>query len=171
MRFKSTLLAAALMLAPIGFAHAVPITVDFTATGFGASAPQSSVAGTLVYEAASLGATTISSITSLNLTIAGHSYTLGEVGSLPWGANLFIGGTACAVNCITHGTNDFWFQWNPLTKTGVNFAYSAPGSSFHNTSTFSSFSAAVRVPEPMSLGSMGAGLLAMWGLRRRRSAS
>jgi len=68
-------------------AHAVPVTVTFSATGISPawnssgpapSVPQSTVSGTIVYEAVDAHSP-IQSITSINLIIAGHTYTTNEL--------------------------------------------------------------------------------------------
>lgn len=172
MRFKSRLIAVLVLMAPLGFAHAIPVTVQFTATGFAATAPESSVSGTLVFEGAGVNST-IDSLTSLNLTIGGHNYALGEVGFVsPFGTNLnLVGGTLSGVNGILHGSTDFWLIWNMPTLTGSSFAYSVPGgnSNFWSTTNFSNFSITTSVDEPSYLAMLGLGLLAMWFFRRRQA--
>lgn len=67
-------------------AHATPFELTFTATGFGpgifssSNAPQSPVSGSILFTAASLGAA-VTSIDAIDLTIGGHAYTVGEVGT------------------------------------------------------------------------------------------
>ncbi len=175
MRFKSMLVAAALMLVHGGIAHAVPVTLDFTAIGFSSSAPESSVTGTLVYEADSAAAITINSLTSIDLTIAGHAYTLGEVGFIsPFGVTQnivggILDGTFCPVSCIPHGINDFWLQWDAVAQIGVGFAYSVTGGTLWTTPRFTEFKiTAASVPEPKPITLLGIGLLAVWIFRRRR---
>src|SRR3954469_19731235 len=62
-------------------AHAIPVTVSFAVSGFrsddGEVPPTDPVVGSIVYDAASI-TSNINSLTSVNLTIAGHTYTIGE---------------------------------------------------------------------------------------------
>ena len=107
-------------------AHAIAITVSFQASPFQAGAPTDPVVGSIVYDAAST-TSTINSLTSINLTTAGHTYTLGEVGFLsPFGADQFIYGLINGTT-IVNGTNDFVFRWNETTLIPVEFTYSAVG--------------------------------------------
>ena len=60
-------------------AGAIPVTLTFTASGFGPGAPQDPVTGSYTWEADSVTGD-IAALTAVNLTIGGHTYTLGEVG-------------------------------------------------------------------------------------------
>src|SRR5258708_4241210 len=91
-------------------ARAIPITVSFTASGFPARAPADPVTGIITYDAASTTAS-INALTSVSLTIAGHTYSLGE---LAFASNVdqFIGGALNGVGGLDLGTNDFALVWD-----------------------------------------------------------
>ena len=81
-----------LSVSPLTPAGAIPITVSFTAASFieleeAVAAPMDPVTGSIVYDAAST-TSNINSLTSINLTITGHTYLLSEVGFIsPFGSN------------------------------------------------------------------------------------
>lgn len=144
-------------------AHAIPVTVSFTASGFtseggGLPAPTDPVVGSIVYDAASI-TSNINSLTSANLTIAGHTYTVGELSfanssppSSPFAAiGTPNGGVCCAA---TNGADTFFVEWIQASLVPLVFIYataSVPGDIW-TSSNFTQFSiTAAAVPEPSSL--------------------
>ena len=161
------------MMGMAGTANAIPIEMSFAATDFsGGAAP---VSGAFTWDAASTTAT-IDSLLSVSLTIAGHTYTLGEVGFIsPIDASLgdTIGGVINGVCCIGGGTDDFTIDWDRESGDPNTFTYIFLGlEDFPSSNTFSSFSiTATEIPEPSTLAlfATGLALLAFMGWRRRGS--
>jgi hypothetical protein len=123
------------------------------------------VTGSIVYDAAST-TSNINSLTSINLTIAGHTYLLSEVGFIsPAGSNQLIGGLSFGVGGIFHGTDDFSIRWNETTLIPFDFTYATtlPSGGIFRSATFTQFSvtAAAAVPEPSSLALLAAGVASL----------
>ena len=119
-RILASLSLAALLF---GNAQAVPITAQFVVGDFtDLTAPTDPVTGSIVWEAAS-PYDPIESLTSIDLTIAGHAYTLGEIGFLSPGTTNIVGGTVDGVDWITTRKNDFYLFWDRETLAPIYFAY------------------------------------------------
>ena len=156
-------------------ARAMTVELDFTAVDFPASAPNTSLTGRFTYEAASL-TSAIMSLTSVNLTISGHAYTLGEVGASSSRDAQLIGTTIEGVGNVENGVNTFAFGYSLSTgaPTGKSFDYAMVSTSdIYETFTYTQFSvqsvSSVAAPEPATwslvlLGFLGAGAV---GARRR----
>ena len=107
MRLRYLTILLLLATAP---AQAATYEMDFTATQFTAGPD---VSGSFTYTANAPGGP-ITAFQSVALTIAGHAYTVAEVGFLDAGANPtgevgLIGGKINGVNQINAGTIDFMF--------------------------------------------------------------
>jgi hypothetical protein len=133
-------------------AQALPFTVSFTAT-FDAGAPVNPVSGSFTYEASSITGP-ILALDAVNLTIAGFTYSLANVG---FGGNVptaqEFGGTLNGIDDIGPDTNDFFLIFDATTATAETFAYSTPTdpTGFSPAISFSAFAITpAAIPEPES---------------------
>ena len=172
LRNFGALTAFSLLLA--GAAHAIPITLSFTAAGFVGPdpAPNDPLSGTIVYEAASV-TSPIESLISISLTIGDHTYTLDEIGFVNDGTSAIVGGLEGGVLGSGNFMDDFWIVWEPPTLLPLNFLYAALVSpaGIWETSTFSQFSVAAAVPEPAPLVLLAFGIGGMFAARHRKARS
>lgn len=154
-RFVRILIAPSfLMLASVA-AQAAPMLLSFQVTGFGVAAgpvvpvPQDPVAGSILYDAASPTAD-IDSLLDINLTIAGHVYTVAELTFDSTTNTQGIGGAASGVNGLG-ATHDFFITWDQATLTPGSFFYTTPDGITVFSGRISAFSVvAAAVPEPAS---------------------
>ncbi len=157
------------MMGMAGTAHALAFQMEFTATNFSGGAPVDPVSGSITYEAASDTAVVVSFI-SVDLTIAGHVYTISELGfQFLATTNFTIGGSASGVSGIPGNTDDFRIGWDPTAPTPSLFQYTTldTGPLFESV-TFEEFSI-TPAPEPSTLAlfATGLALLGFLGWRRR----
>ena len=153
------------------------IEVSFTASNFPSyfdpyssnyqAAPDDPITGSISYEAASLTAP-IESLLSVDLTIAGHSYVIDEIGFArlePYG--MVIGGlsTGGPTQISADAGNDFWVYWKVYPDGAIepmSFSYSTalPKGVWYASNLSVSVSSSSQVPEyGSSLLFMGIGLI------------
>lgn len=156
----------------VGPARAVVVDYTFTASGFAAGAPEDPVSGSIQWEAASL-TSPIDSLVSIDLSIAGHAYTLGELAFQNDLATSRIGDTANGgISNLTAGTDDFVIIFNRLNTTlPLEFfdytSVQSPSGVFPTTSGEATASLAP-LPEPGTLSLFGLGLMGITAYGRRR---
>jgi hypothetical protein len=178
-KFAIGLATLALSIASTQTAQAASFTLSFAANNFaalnGSTPPASSIAGNIGYDAATINSP-ITSLNSIALTIAGYSYTLGEVDFANSFSSSSIGGTITGLGGLAAGTNDFSLGWDRTTllPTGVLYV-TTNTSSFYDSRTFTSFSitpaATISVPEPLTIiGSLIGGTAALQ-MRKKLAAS
>lgn len=161
-------------------AQAANVTMEFTASGFlngGAQYPgfNGPVTGRISWDRANVG-DPISTLTGIDLTIAGHTYSLSEVGVANNGTTqTAVGGLANGANSVVGSGefNDFLLIFDRVNPGLGQFAYSIKGKLgaiwWFPTFTEARF-VTQTVPEP------AAGLLALAALgllvtNRRRSSA
>jgi hypothetical protein len=177
---RALALAGAIVAMGMGLAapaRAITVELDFTAVDFPPASPNASISGRFTYEAASL-TSPATSLTSVDLTISGHTYTLGEVGVALFGDTEVIGSTIEGVGNLQSGVNTFVLSYIPATgmPDEDGFQYGAVGNpDISESLRYSEFSlravGAAPAPEPATwalllIGFLGAGALAV---RRRFS--
>ncbi|MFL6707357.1 MAG: hypothetical protein ACJ8HI_04035 [Massilia sp.] len=110
--FFATIVGAACLLCSTAI-HATPYKLEFTASGFGpgifggATAPQNSVKGSILFTAPSVNGA-ISSIDGVDLTIFGHSYTADEIGTSPYSDGHTFGAKVNGVGVTRTNSDDFY---------------------------------------------------------------
>jgi hypothetical protein len=117
-------------------AQAITVELDFTAD-FPAGSPDTIVTGQFIYQAASV-TSPVDSLTSVDLTIGGHTYSLAELGSKTLGPFNLIGSTSPGLGTVDEGVDSFFLEYDPIAGTPINFPYS--------TSSFPAIADAVSVP-------------------------
>jgi hypothetical protein len=152
-------------------AHAITVQLDFTAD-FAPPSPVATVTGRFIYEAPSL-TSEITSLTSVDLTISGHTYTLGELGFAGsfFPGNETIGTTDPALGIADFGKDTLFLTFALASGTPLGFGYgtsSPPGIS--SLESFSQFSLTA-IPEPATWAMLLTGFLGAGALAARKRLS
>lgn len=160
--------------------HAGVVTMEFFADGFQNAGVQfpgfnGPVSGRISWDSNNL-LDPIAAFTDIDLEIAGHAYTLAEVGDGGQGT------TQSAIGGLVHGantavgdglSNDFLIVFDRVNPAIVAFAYTIQGKGgaiwWTPTDTSARFVDTNGVPEPSSL-LLGIAALGALGLSRRRTA-
>ncbi|MFZ5572920.1 MAG: PEP-CTERM sorting domain-containing protein [Thermodesulfobacteriota bacterium] len=190
----SSLVLCLLLLALSTTARATAITAaySFTATDFGAAAPQAVVSGSFTATFSTIsgnGPNADASLADVRLEILGQQYHCDNTGILlrngrlmyngDYEGNFCIGGKAGGVDMGTAGTNDFWLKFMDFGKvygtdqySGLDFIYweSKSGTSFKAKTVV--ISRIQPVPEAGTFWMLGSGLIALAtaGFHHRRSS-
>jgi PEP-CTERM motif len=165
MRLSMLSVAAVAAMAFAAPAQAITVELNFTAN-FSANAPQTTVTGQFIYEAPTL-TSDITSLTSVDLTISGHTYTLSELG---FSGSLFpgtdtIGTIDPALGIVDFGKDTFSLSFDLATGAGNSLGYGTSSPEGIAVSTIFSHFSVEAVPEPATwsllvIGFLSAGVLA-----------
>lgn len=165
-------------LAAATCASAAALTMNFTADGFANAGTQypgysGPISGSISWIGGASLSDPISVLTDIHMTIAGHAYSLGEIGIANQGS------TQTAIGGLWHGANavvgdgsgnDFLLVFDRVHPGISAFAYSIEGKTdaiwWTPSSSHAEFAAA-ETPEPASFTLALLGLAAGFGLRRR----
>ncbi len=171
---RSLFIALCLILAST--AQAGVVTMTFAASNFSSGAPVDPVGGTMTWRAASQTAP-IEELLSVNLTIAGYTYSVAEIGFNDF---FQIGGLVSGITGVDAGAaaNDFSFRIDPGTEQMISpFIYGLQSVTnqiwFSQEGTVSlRFEEGGPVPEPGTLALVALAVLGAAGAHRaaRRSA-
>ena len=178
---SSTFLTANILMA--SNLYASTITMDFTVIDFNAatgsplvSPPAESVSGTIEWEADSLRASIIS-LTSIDVNITGHQFTLAEMETSEFridpDPSLYFAIDASVLENGVGSYNstgwDFFITFNVDTLSPFGFAYNSADTpdAWYFSETFSEF-VITAVPEPTILALMFTGIIGL-GIARRKA--
>ena len=162
---------ASSLVGSIGTAFSLPFTLTFTASSFEPlfdnSPPSDSISGSLVFQAPFLTGP-ITGVDSINLTIAGHTYTVGEIGFDGSGGANLIGGLPSGANTVpSAGPDDFVLVWQQADSAFSFFSFHVTSNEenlFQTSAGSISITAtptAITSPPPLALLSVG---VFAWGL-------
>lgn len=168
-RFYGAALAALLLCT--ASAQAANYKMTFTASGFYdmGTNPQI-VTGSLLYSAATPYYSRWTALTGIDLTIAGHKFSLAEVGTFNYfGGTLSVGGLVTGVNGVSARTDDFYLSVLPGDSTFYYSLREYPGL-FEAATVTKNVTEVAAVPEPQTYAMLLAGLGLMGFVARRRKA-
>ena len=178
---SSTFLTANILMA--SNLYASTITMDFTVIDFNAATgsphllppPAESVSGTIAWEADSLRAS-ITSLTSIDVNITGHQFTLAEMETSEFridpDPSLYFAIDASVLENGVGSYNstgwDFFITFNVDTLSPFGFAYNSEltPDEWYFGETFSEF-VITAVPEPTILALMFTGIIGLGIVRRK----
>lgn len=137
------ILLAAFALSAGSSALAYRAIVNFSVTGFDASAPVAVVTGSMEVE---LDDSTkeITAVVAISFSINGHAFEISEIGFSEYRTFNIVGSQGDGLGSLTgiaHGSPfDFWILWNRESGLPKEFAYTGSIEGIHSSKEFSSFS-------------------------------
>jgi len=170
-RIATVFAVASSLFGPIGTVSALPFMLTFTASSFEPvfdnSPPSDPISGSLVFQAQSLTGP-ITGVDSINLTIAGHTYTVGEIGFDGSGGANLVGGLPSGANGVgSAGPDDFALVWQQADSAFSFFSFHVASSEENlfqtRTGSVSITASPTAISSPPPLALLTVGLLA-WGL-------
>jgi hypothetical protein len=154
-----------LITAPLG--HAVPYNLTFSFSGFSAGAPQDPVSGSLIFDKSPTDFSVLS-VTSIDLTIDGHIYSVPPVSGV---SAQGLVGSDCSVVCnVFSGADYFFMLWSQTTGAPILFEYTTSSTlgGWTSTSADTFRFAATPLPTTLPLFATGLGALGLLVWRRKR---
>jgi hypothetical protein len=162
-------------------AHADTFQLEFSFNNFTSGAPVDPVSGTIIFDKSPINFSVLSVI-SVDLTIAGHSYSvppvsgsnfLGPINLIPFSSVW----SDCSAGCFVSASRDnFGIVWLTNTGAATNMFYAVPSiANIFESTTASVFSftpvGTVPLPAALPLFATGLGALSLLGWRRKRKLS
>jgi hypothetical protein len=161
-------------------AHADTFQLQFTFNNFNANntsftPPVDPVSGTIIFDKSPINFSVLSVI-SIDLTIAGHSYSVPPVSGFNAVVNNITFSFVESPNCCSASTDNFGIVWNYTTGAATNMFYAVPSiPNVFESRTASVFSftpvGAVPLPAALPLFATGLGAWGLLGWRRKRKAA